>query len=77
MTGEDTPWDRAMPLDPYHVSAFKPAATDDHLENNLLAVENERLRAENAILKSALRAANRITSPYADQRTPSGTPPRR
>jgi hypothetical protein len=57
-----------MHTEPYH--NFKPAAADDHLENNLLAVENERLRRENATLKSALKAANRITSPYADERPP-------
>jgi hypothetical protein len=50
---------------PYHNYKPDPAA-DDHIESNLLAVENERLRRENASLRSALKAANRITSPYAD-----------
>jgi hypothetical protein len=29
-------------------------------------LENERLRSENAALRSALKATNRITAPYAD-----------
>jgi hypothetical protein len=35
----------------------------------LLAVENERLRAENATLKSALKAAGRIVAPYVGDRS--------
>jgi hypothetical protein len=39
-------------------------------------LENERLRRENAAPRSALKATNRITAPYADDR-PNGPPPRR
>ena len=39
-------------------------------------LENERLRRENAALRSALKATNRITAPYADDR-PNVPPPRR
>jgi len=44
----------------------------EHVPN----LENEHLRRENAALRSALKATNRITAPYADDR-PNGPPPRR
>jgi regulator of replication initiation timing len=50
---------------------------DLHVERELLESENERLRRENDHLRSALKAANRITSPYADERPHNGAPPRR
>ena len=66
-----------MPLDPYHVSAFKPAAApsepaDRHIVPELLQAENDRLRRENATLKSALKAASRIVAPYAGNSTRDG-----
>ena len=68
---------RPMPLDPYHVSAFKPAAApsepaDRHIVPELLQAENDRLRRENATLKSALKAASSIVAPYAGNSTRDG-----
>jgi hypothetical protein len=57
-----------MATDP--ISAFeagRPQAhetADQHIERDLQAVENERLRRENAALKSAIKAAGRVLSPY-------------
>ena len=59
-------------IEPYHV--IKPAA-DDHLENNLLQSENERLHREVTTLRAALKAAGRVLGPYIDPR--KGEPPRR
>jgi hypothetical protein len=42
-----------------------------------LQSENERLRRDNAALRSALKATNRITSPYAEEHPRNGAPPRR
>ena len=68
-------------IKPYHIAAFRPAASDSpesaewHLPQELLQSENDRLRAENATLKSALRAAGNMIGPYI---TPQkGEPPRR
>jgi hypothetical protein len=40
------------------------AAADDHLERQLLSSEVDRLRRENAQLKSALRTAGKVLGPY-------------
>jgi hypothetical protein len=67
--------------EPYHLNCYKPAAADPsepadrHIVPELLAVENYRLRKENATLKSALKAAGRVIGPYINP--PSSTPPRR
>jgi hypothetical protein len=59
-----------MPIEPHHV--YKPAAADlseradQHIERELLAVENDRLRKENATLRGALKAAGRVIGPYID-----------
>jgi hypothetical protein len=58
-----------MPIEPHHVSAFKPAA-DDHIENSLLRSENERLHREVTTLRAALKAAGRVLGPYINP--PSG-----
>ena len=46
-------------------------AGDDHYANSVLQSENERLRRENALLKSALKTAGRVIGPYIDP--PTGT----
>jgi len=56
----------ADPISAYQASRPQPHETaDQHVERDLLTVENDRLRRENAALKSALRAVNRLASLYA------------
>jgi hypothetical protein len=78
--GASSPGDPDMsdPISAHQASLTRPHETaDQYVERDLLSVENERLRREVASLRSALRAANRITSPYADERPRNGLPPRR
>jgi hypothetical protein len=60
-----------MHTEPYH--NFKPAAAaaDDHLENNLLAEENRRLKDELRRAEHALKVAAKVLRPYFEH------PPRR
>jgi hypothetical protein len=54
------------PISAYQAARPQPHETaDQHVERDLLSVENDRLRRENAALRSALRAANRVIAPYA------------
>jgi hypothetical protein len=53
------------PISAFEASRPQPhESAADHVERDLQAVENDRLRRENAALKSALRAAGRVLSPY-------------
>jgi hypothetical protein len=49
--------------EPHHVSAFR-TVTDDPIERDLLAIENERLHREVTTLRAALKAAGRVLGPY-------------
>jgi hypothetical protein len=54
------------PISAFEASRPQPhESADQHIERDLQAVENDRLRRENAALRSALRAANRVIAPYA------------
>jgi hypothetical protein len=50
-------------------------AADHNIETELLAIENERLRAEVRTLRSTLKAGGRVIGPYIDPH--NGAPPRR
>ena len=70
-----------MHKEPYHLNCYKPTDADPsepadrHIVPELLAVENDRLRKENATLRGALRAAGKVIGPYIDPH--KGAPPRR
>jgi hypothetical protein len=58
-----------MPSDPISTAQAgqlldRHETADQHVERDLLTVENECLRRENASLRSALRAAGRLIAPY-------------
>jgi hypothetical protein len=47
-----------------HGAADPSERADQHIEHELLQSENDRLRRENALLKSALKTAGRVLAPY-------------
>ena len=76
-TGEEAPPPRGISSRAPHraLSRLSSPTADDHLENNLLQSENERLHREVTTLRAALKAAGRVLGPYIDPR--KGEPPRR
>jgi hypothetical protein len=58
------------PISAYQAARPQPHETaDQHVERDLLSSENDRLRRENAALRSALKAANRVIAPYVEDVT--------
>jgi hypothetical protein len=62
-----------MPNDPISCAeASRPQpheSADAHIERDLQAVEIDRLKQENRTLRSALKTAGRVLSPYVEPAT--------